>query len=83
MTASRDGRLGLGGFLMHHRERHHAYTPMKPFGNERYMGLIPLAVLIFVVTVLAGGPGPLIDWIDRFTREVFDAVVGWINSVRR
>ena len=47
------------------------------------MGLIPLAVLIFVVTVLAGGPGPLIDWIDRFTREVFDAVVGWINSVRR
>ena len=47
------------------------------------MGLIPLAVLIFVVTVLAGGPGQLVDWLDRFTREVFDAVVGWINSVRR
>lgn len=47
------------------------------------MGLIPLAVLIFVVTVLAGGPGPLLDWVDRFTRDGFDAVVGWINSVRR
>lgn len=55
---------------------------LKPFGNERYMGLIPLAVLIFVLTVLAGGPAELFDWVDRFTRDVFDAVVGWINSVR-
>lgn len=54
---------------------------MKPFGNERYMALIPLAVLIFVVTVLAGGPGPLIDILDRLSRQAYEVVAAAVSSV--
>jgi hypothetical protein len=54
---------------------------MKPFGNERFMALIPLAVLVFVVTVLAGGPGPLIDMLDRIARQAYEVLASAVSSV--
>jgi|MudIll2142460700_1097286.scaffolds.fasta_scaffold11118_6 hypothetical protein len=56
---------------------------MKPFGNERFMALIPLAVLVFVVTVLAGGPGPLIDMLDRIARQAYEVLASAVSSVVR
>jgi hypothetical protein len=56
---------------------------MKPFGSERFMGLVPLAVLIFIAMVLAGGPGPLIEVLDRFVRQAYEIVAGAVSSLIR
>lgn len=47
------------------------------------MALIPLAVLVFVVTVLAGGPGPLIDMLDRLARQAYEVLASAVSSVVR
>jgi hypothetical protein len=54
---------------------------MKPFGSERFMAIVPLVVLILVVTVLAGGPGPLIDILDRLARQAYEVVASAVSSV--
>ncbi len=54
---------------------------MKAFGSERFMTLVPLAVLVLVVTLLAGGPGALIDILDRLARQGWEVLVGWLRAM--
>jgi len=56
---------------------------MKTFGSERFMGLVPLAVLVIVAMVLAGGPGPLLDVIDRLVSQTWAVVSAWFGDLMR
>jgi len=56
---------------------------MKIFGSERFMSLVPLAALVIVAMVLAGGPGPLLDLIDRLVSEAWAVVSAWFSQLVR
>lgn len=56
---------------------------MKPFGSERFMGIVPLVVLVVVAMVLAGGPGPLLNVIDRLVSQTWAVVSAWFGELTR
>lgn len=47
-------------------------------GREGWMTAIPILVMVFVITVIVGGPKELLTLIEGYLRNVVD----WVSNLR-
>ncbi len=50
-------------------------------GREHLMVVVPMAVVFGLAVIFAGGPGPLLNSVDRYLGDLFASASDWVRSV--